>query len=140
MSAVVNSMIGAQSDSTGGGAGGSESGEESGTSELRALQGTRLVFGSISVEVAAPEAVSSHRSSIGAIGSGLKAGADSSAANQGTVRRQSYIMPIVTVRRAWLWLEPVQDQVSTDVSRVVQTPKTDLIARGIAFHLLQMAK
>ena len=69
-SAAVNSMIGAQSDSIVGGAGGSESGKESGTSESRALQGTRLVFGSITVEVAAPEAVSSHSSSIGSVGSG----------------------------------------------------------------------
>ena len=49
-------------------------------------------------------------------------------------------MPIVIVRRAWLWLEPVEDQVSTDVSRVVQTSKSDLMARGVAFNLLQMAK
>ena len=49
-------------------------------------------------------------------------------------------MPIVTVRRAWLWLEPVEDQVSADVSRVVQTSKSDLMARGVAFNLLQMAK
>ena len=49
-------------------------------------------------------------------------------------------MPIVTVRRAWLWLEPVEDQVSTDVSHVVQTSKSDLMARGVAFNLLQMAK
>ena len=49
-------------------------------------------------------------------------------------------MPIGTVRRAWLWLEPVEDQVSVDVSRVVQTSKSDLMARGVAFNLLQMAK
>ena len=49
-------------------------------------------------------------------------------------------MPIMTVRRARLWLEPVEDQVSTDVSRVVQTSKSDLMARGVAFNLLQMAK
>ena len=49
-------------------------------------------------------------------------------------------MPIVTVRRAWLWLEPVEDQVSADVSRIVQTSKSDLMARGVAFNLLQMAK
>ena len=82
MSAAVNSMIGAQSDSIGGGAGGSESGEESGTSESRALWGMRSVFGSITVEVAAPEAVSSHPSSICAAGSGLKIGADSSASSR----------------------------------------------------------
>ena len=49
-------------------------------------------------------------------------------------------MPVVTVRRAWLWFESVEDQVSADVSRVVQTPKSDLMARGVAFDLLQMAK
>ena len=80
--AVVSSMIGAQSDSIGGGAGGSESGEESGTSESRALQGTRSVFGSIAVEVAAPEAVSSHPSSIYVAGSELRVGADSYAASR----------------------------------------------------------
>ena len=49
-------------------------------------------------------------------------------------------MPIVTVRHARLWLEPVEDQVSADVSRIVQTSKSDLMARGVAFNLLQMAK
>ena len=49
-------------------------------------------------------------------------------------------MPIVIVRRARLWLEPVEDQVSADVSRVVHTSKSDLMARGVAFDLLQMAK
>ena len=49
-------------------------------------------------------------------------------------------MPIVIVRHAWLWLEPVEDQVFADVSRVVQTSKSDLMARGVAFNLLQMAK
>ena len=82
MSAAVNSMIGAQSDSTGGGAGGPESGKESGTSESRALWGTRSVFGSIAVEVAAPKAVSSHPSSICVAGSELKVGAGSSAASR----------------------------------------------------------
>ena len=48
-------------------------------------------------------------------------------------------MPIETVRRAWLWLESVEDQVSADVGRVVQTSKSDLMARGVAFNLLQMA-
>ena len=49
-------------------------------------------------------------------------------------------MPIETVRRARLWLESVKDQVSVDVGRVVQTSKSDLMARGVAFNLLQMAK
>ena len=82
MSAAVNSMIGAQSVSTGGGAGGPESGKESGTSESRVSRGTRLVFGSIAVEVEAREVVSIHRSSIWAIGSGLRAEADSCAATK----------------------------------------------------------
>ena len=46
----------------------------------------------------------------------------------------------MTVRRTRLWLESVEDQVSADVGRVVQTSKSDLTARGVAFNLLQMAK
>ena len=49
-------------------------------------------------------------------------------------------MLVVTVWRARLWLESVEDQVSADVSRIVQTSKSDLMARGVAFDLLQMAK
>ena len=49
-------------------------------------------------------------------------------------------MPIVMVRRARLWLESVEDQVSAEVGRVAQTSKSDLMARGVAFNLLQMAK
>ena len=49
-------------------------------------------------------------------------------------------MPIVTVRRARLWLESIEDQVPADVSREVQTSESDLVARGVAFNLLQMAK
>ena len=81
MSVAVNSMIGAQSDPTRGGAGGPESGKEFGTSESRASQGTGSVFDSIAVEVAAPEAVSSHPSSIGAVGSELRVGTDTCAAS-----------------------------------------------------------
>ena len=44
------------------------------------------------------------------------------------------------MRRAWLWLESIEDQVSADVGHVVQTSKSDLTARGVAFNLLQMAK
>ena len=54
-------MIRAQSGSIGRGAEDSESGMESGTLESRALQRTRLVFGSIAVEIAAPEAASNVR-------------------------------------------------------------------------------
>ena len=74
-------MIGAQSDSIGRGADGSESGKVSGTLESRAAQRVRLVFGSIAVETAAPEAVSNHPSSIGAVGSELRVGADAGAAS-----------------------------------------------------------
>ena len=49
-------------------------------------------------------------------------------------------MLVVTVRRARLWLESIEDQVSADVGRVVQTSKSDLMARGVAFDLLQMDK
>ena len=34
----------------------------------------------------------------------------------------------------------LEDQVSMDVSRVVQASKPDLMARGVAIDLLQMAK
>ena len=69
-------MIGAQSDSIGRGAGGSELEKESGTLESRAAQRVRLVFGSIAVETAAPEAVSNHPSSSGTVGSKLRVGAE----------------------------------------------------------------
>ena len=49
-------------------------------------------------------------------------------------------MPIGTVQPARLWLESVEDQVSADVGRVVQTSKFDLMARGVAFDLLQVAE
>ena len=49
-------------------------------------------------------------------------------------------MPIETVRHAWLWLESVEDQVSAGVVSVVQVSKPDLMARGVALDLLQMAK
>ena len=82
MSAAVNSMIGAQSGSIGRGAEGSESGEESDILESRASRRTRLVFGLIAVEIAAPEAVSKNPSLIGAVGSELRVGADSCAASR----------------------------------------------------------
>ena len=49
-------------------------------------------------------------------------------------------MPIVIVRRARLWLESVEDQVSVDIHRVVQVSEPDLVARGEAVDLLQLAK
>ena len=57
------------------------SGRESGTLESRAAQRIMLVFGSIAVETAAPEAVSSHPFSIGAVGSELRVEADAGAAS-----------------------------------------------------------
>ena len=75
-------MIGAQSDSIGRGADGSGSGRESGTLESRAAQRIMLVFGSIAVETAAPEAVSSHPSSIDAVCSELRVGVDAGAASR----------------------------------------------------------
>ena len=69
MSAAVNSMIGAQSDSIGRGAGGLESGEESGSSESWVMQNAGLTFGSIAFEIIAPEVTSNRSSSIAAIGS-----------------------------------------------------------------------
>ena len=82
MSAAVNSITDAQSDLIGRGAGGLESGEESGASESRALQRTWMVFGSITIEIVAPEAVSSHSSLIGEVGPELRGGADAGAASR----------------------------------------------------------
>ena len=82
MSAAVKSMTGAQPDLIGGGAGGSESGKGSGTWESRASKGTKSVFGSIAVEVAAPEVVSNHPSSICAADSKSRVGAVSRAASR----------------------------------------------------------
>ena len=49
-------------------------------------------------------------------------------------------MLVVTVRRSWRRPESVEEQVSVDISRVVQVSDPDLMARGIAVDLLQMAK
>ena len=49
-------------------------------------------------------------------------------------------MLVGKVRRARQWLESVEDQVPADVSRVVKTSEFDLMARSVAFNLLQMAK
>ena len=76
-------MIGTQSDSIGMGAGGSESvaGEGSGSLTTRLSCKVRSMFGSIAIETAAPEAVSNHPSSIGAVGYELRVGADAGAAS-----------------------------------------------------------
>ena len=49
-------------------------------------------------------------------------------------------MLIVSVWCACHGLESVEDQVSADVGGVVQASKPDLMARGVAINLLQMAK
>ena len=49
-------------------------------------------------------------------------------------------MPVVTIRRAWHGLESVEDQVPVDVGSIVLASNPDLMARGIAIDLLQMAK
>ena len=49
-------------------------------------------------------------------------------------------MLIVTIQRTYHGLESVKDQVSTDVGNLVQASKPDLMARGVAIDLLQMAK
>ena len=49
-------------------------------------------------------------------------------------------MLVVTVRRSWRRPESVEDQVSADIGRVVQVSKPDLMARGVALDVLQMAK
>ena len=82
MSAAVNSMIGAQSDSICRGAEGSESGEESGSLESRVSQSTGLVLSSIAIGVAAPGVASNRPSSIGAVGSELRVEADAGAASR----------------------------------------------------------
>ena len=37
-------------------------------------------------------------------------------------------------------LDSGEDQISTDVRNLIQAPKSDLMARGVAIHLLQMAQ
>ena len=46
----------------------------------------------------------------------------------------------MTVRRTCQGLEFVEDQVSADVGSVVQASKPDMMAKGVAIDLLQMAK
>ena len=49
-------------------------------------------------------------------------------------------MLIVTVRHTYHGLESIEDQVSADVGSVVRVSEPDLMARGVALDLLQMAK
>ena len=49
-------------------------------------------------------------------------------------------MLIVPVRRSWQRLESTKDQVSVNICHVVQVSEPDLVARGVAVDLLQVAK
>ena len=49
-------------------------------------------------------------------------------------------MLVVTVWPSWHRPESVEDQVSADIVRVVQVSEPDLMARGVAVDLVQMAK
>ena len=49
-------------------------------------------------------------------------------------------MLVATVGCTFHGLESVEDQISADVGGVVQVSKSDLMARGVAVDLLQMAK
>ena len=49
-------------------------------------------------------------------------------------------MLVLTGRRSWHGLESVEYQVSADVCRVVQVSEPDLVAKGEAVDLLQLAK
>ena len=49
-------------------------------------------------------------------------------------------MFIEVTRSGCRGLESGEDQISTDVRNVIQAPKSDLMARGVAIDLLQMAK
>ena len=49
-------------------------------------------------------------------------------------------MPVVTVRRSRHRAESIEDHVSANIRCVVQVSKPDLVARGEAINLLQMAK
>ena len=49
-------------------------------------------------------------------------------------------MLVETVRRSWHGPESVEDQFFTDIGRVVQVSEPDLVARGVAVDLLQLAK
>ena len=49
-------------------------------------------------------------------------------------------MLIMAVGCVYHGLESVEDQVSTDVGSVIQASKSDLMARGVAIDLFQVAK
>src|SRR4051812_26986226 len=74
MSAAVNSIIGAQSDSIGRGTRGPEFGEESDSLESWAVRSAGLAFCSIAFKIAAPEVTSNRSSSKDAAGSESRIG------------------------------------------------------------------
>ena len=49
-------------------------------------------------------------------------------------------MLIEVTRGGCRGLESGKDKISMDVCNIVQAPKSDLVARGVAIDLLQMAK
>ena len=49
-------------------------------------------------------------------------------------------MLIAVAGSSYPGLESIEDQVFADISNVVQASKPDLMARGVALDLLQMAK
>ena len=49
-------------------------------------------------------------------------------------------MSVGVTRSGCRGLESGEDQISADVRDIVQAPKSDLMARGLAIDLLQMAK
>ena len=49
-------------------------------------------------------------------------------------------MPVVIVRHTWHGPESVEDQVSTNIGSMIKVSEPDLVARGVALDLLQMAK
>ena len=49
-------------------------------------------------------------------------------------------MFIVGIGSGCRGLESIEDQVSTDVRDIVQAHESDLMAKGVTFDLLQMAK
>ena len=49
-------------------------------------------------------------------------------------------MFIMVTGSGYRGLESVEDQVSADINDIVQASKSDLMARGVAIDLLQMAK
>ena len=49
-------------------------------------------------------------------------------------------MSVKVTRGGRRGLESGEDRISTDVRNVIQAPKSDLMARGVAIDLLQVAK